>query len=413
MGIGNTKGLSEAKVNKTDKYIIFALCSLLFMPAINNFFNSFLQVGLEIEIGLITPLIYIFMLFCAVFFLYRHIFYKISLVLFCLVLFAGVGISCLIYPEIREILYDSPVDLVYSPINKLVFFCIPAMIGVVRLNDYKKFFSAMKMWSRITLVLGAIVCLYVYVYLERDIQYMSYSYFMLIPICVCYESARAQKIKTDLIFALLGTGCVILCGARGAVVSILLYIIIVWFFLDYQKHILRVALMLILVFLILVYYNEILDMVVDICNRIGVNSRFISALSEGALGESSTRDQITEALFAGVRSNPFGYGFFGDRYVIGTFGYHIYTYSHNIFTEMICDFGIVLGIFLIAALMFRMVKTTLHCKDESFRSVWLALLPYGFIQLLFSSSYLENLAFFMMLGMAFFVKLKKHPKEKM
>lgn len=178
----------------TDERISFALCSLMFLPAINNLINSLLQIGFSIYLEFLTPCAYIFMAFLSVFVLYKHILRKRSFLFFFLILFFGVMITYLAYPEIQRVLYKSPVDLVYSPVNKLFFYCIPALIGVACLYDADVLFDRMCIWARFTCALGILTFYYIFFITGKTLQYMVYSYFMLLPICVCYEQDRKSVV---------------------------------------------------------------------------------------------------------------------------------------------------------------------------------------------------------------------------
>jgi hypothetical protein len=68
-----------------------------------------------------------------------------------------------------------------------------------------------------------ITFVFVYFIVGIELQYMVYSYFMLISICVCFEHAILKHAVSDWLIAILGTVCIVMCGARGAVVSLVLF----------------------------------------------------------------------------------------------------------------------------------------------------------------------------------------------
>lgn len=391
--------------------ISLALYGILFIPAINNFLNSILQIGLNINFEFLTPVSYIFMALLSVLLLYKHVLRK--RLYFCIVIFflVGVAISYLLYPEIRTMIYGSPVDLVYSPVNKLFFFCIPSLIGAASLTNYSVFFSGMRVWGRITTALGICTYLFVNIYVGRNLQYMVYSYFMLLPICVCYEQWKVSKSRADFILAFIGTICIVLCGARGAIMSLIMYFLVGIIYSGNRKVTLN-RLLTTLIFTvtgitIIWYYNELIDALIDLLNQFNIESRFISFLAEGALLEDSGRNLITDAVVLGLKNNPFGYGLYGDRYVIGNFGYGRFTYAHNIIEEMLCDFGVIGGSIIFILIIWRFCRMAIRCKDKREYGLVRTLMPYGFFQLLFSSSYLENVPFFILMGMTFLADWRK------
>ena len=391
--------------SKQDRNISFALCAMFFLPAINNFLNSILQKCFQINSFLLTPVTYILMAILGILFCYRYSF-KLKTFFFTFIFFFfGVVLSLLLYTPIRTIIYSSPIDLVYSPVNKLFYFCFPAMGGMMILSDYDILFNKMKIWSEITISLGILCYILVFFVSGQNLQYMVFSYFMLLPICVCFAHARFNKNKIDLILGIIGSFCILMCGARGACVSLLLYFVLQEVSVFSRKVDIRVFIrflaFIILGLIIILFYTEILKSFVFLFDKLGVNSRFIQKLLTDKFFEDSARTQISSAIWTGLKNNPLGYGIFGDRYVIGTYNYGNYTYAHNIITEFLCDFGYVGGAILLIVLFALILKSIIFSKSIQERFLIITLLPYGLFQLLFSSSYLENLVFFAILGMCY------------
>lgn len=405
------------KPSKRDSQIIFALCVILFVPGINNFLNSFLQIGLSLSISFLTPIAYIFMALISVIFLYRLVLRKkVFLGVFVFFLIA-VLVSYWRYPEIRSAIYSSPVDLVYSPVNKLFFYCLPSLYGIACLSDYNTLFDKMRIWCRLSVITGIFTYIFCFFYAHKSLQYMVYSYFMLLPICVCFEHARVKKSVFDWLIAIIGSVCVVLCGARGAVLSLILYFVTRILLQDLKRVSIGkvVSFFGIIIGFILVYlfYNELLSFVVDLFEMLGVNSRFVSKLEEGKLIiDNSGRSNIANAIFEGIKHNPLGYGLYGDRYVTGNFGFGANVYAHNIIYEVLCDFGIAFGVVILGILAWRLMRTVLILKSRKEIHLLLVLLPYGVYQLFFSSSCLENIPFFIIMGLCFFVNWRKLPDNR-
>ena len=400
-----------SKSELREKSIMFSLCALIFLPSINNFINSTMQQFLGIEIGILTPVVYIFMAFLSVFVLYR---YTLSQKKFFVILFfflISVIISYILYPEIRDIIYNSPVDLVYSPVNKLMFYCIPALGGITCLSDYNELFRKMRVWGLITIGIGSISYVLVSFIAGEVVQYMVFSYFMLVPICVCYEYARIEDSVLDLIFAIIGTVCILMCGARGTCIALILYFIVRGFGINIRKvrtkSVINFIMLIVSLTAVFLFYDDLLMLISSFLDSIGVDSRFITKLAEGVLLDDNGRNKLSIAIWKGLMDNPLGYGIFGDRYVTGAFGSGRYTYSHSIISELLCDFGLVLGLVLLIVIFWRILKTVFYSEDDRERGLLLSLLPYGLFQLFFSSSCFENIPFFIILGLCFFVRFEK------
>ncbi len=390
---------------------IFALCAIFFIPAINNFINSFLQIGLSLNIFLLTPISYIFMALISVFFLYRFISKKKYFIGIFLFFLFGSLLSYLIYPEIRSVIYNSPVDLVYSPVNKLMFFCVPTMFGMACLSDYEKLFDNMRIWSLITAIIGVVTYVFVTIIKGEVLQYMVYSYFLLLPACVCFEYANMNNSKIDLIVAVIASISMLACGARGAIIALLLYFVICFSRYNFRQLSYSQVIKLLIIFvcgiIFVLFYDELLSIIARIFEGLNIDSRVISYLQTEKFLEDSGRKTITEAIKEGLINNPLGYGIFGDRYVSGTFGTGKYRYAHNIFLELLCDFGIIGGTIVILLLTIMIINLIVSNKYRKEIHLVFAFIPYAIFQLFFSSSFLENIPFFALLGLAISVFTKK------
>lgn len=407
------KGLT--KVEFQDNQTIFALCVIFFVPAINNFVNSILQLGLSVYFPFVTPISYIFMALVSGMFLFKLMLKKkLFLGIFAFGVFACM-LSYVLYPEIRSIIYGSPVDLVYSPVNKLIFFCIPALVGTACVSDYQKMLSKMRVWSLVTAILGVATYLFVVLIKGEVLQYMVYSYFMLLPVCVCFEYSNMQKTKLDFIVAVVGSISMVVCGARGALLSLLMYFLISVFHYDFRrlrsKQVLQLFVVFSFIVIIFLFYDELLDIISRVFEYLNIDSRSIDFLQDDAFFDDSGRTSIARTILDGILANPIGYGLYGDRYVSGTFGTSTYHYAHNIFLELFCDFGIVGGIAAITILAYLIVNMIASFKNKNEIHLVFAIIPYAIFQLQFSSTYLENIPFFALLGIAISCIMKKSRKR--
>lgn len=392
------------KEERKEKLIILALSLSLFLPAINNFINCFFQIGLGIDPGFLSELSYIAIVFIGVIAATFNFQKNINMFFVALIILGGIALSYFIYPKMRETIYENPVDLIYNPINKVAFFCIPLLLYTGQISDFRRAFFAMHKWARINLVLGIVTYVYVVLVMKRELQYMVFSYFMLTAICVCFENFKENRKKIDLLLMTLGTFAILLCGARGAVLSALIYILMRSVFGKInvrKKHQgIWVMSMVILGLMILFLWNNIIYAIADLCELLGVESRFITSLIDGALMESSGRSSISRAIWAGIKDNPLGFGFFGDRYAAGTYGFGRYSYAHNGFLEVIASFGVVIGPILILLFMIKLLKA-LKIKNTYYNMILWSLIPYGLFQLFFSSSAIENLGFYAICALMF------------
>jgi O-antigen ligase len=108
----------------------------------------------------------------------------------------------------------------------------------------------------------------------------------------------------------------------------------------------------------------------DLMRRMDIQSRFIQKLLDGTLSEDSGRSEINRIAFDMIRNGGiFGYGFYGDRYVIGQ-TWH-YGYPHNIFLEWLIEFGPLLGGVFCLLFMFNVVRMGIRVIDPTWTFLWI------------------------------------------
>ncbi len=339
----------------------------------------------------LTETVYVFMLALSLLGFLRNCINNNKLLLFSGLLLILMTLSYIIYPEIRPDIYGDPIDLIYNPINVTTFFCIPILFIASSIQDYGKLFAGMLKWSAFTVILGVITlwqCVFV---AGETLQYMVFSYAILTPICVCFEGYFLEKKKRYLICGILGFVSMFMCGARGAVLAFLIYIVLrVVFFNPTTNNGTRIMVLgtsIVILLITLLFYDNIVLGIDALLDSIGIESRFLERLMEGSLLEDKGRRGLLDIFIKAIKANPLGYGVFGDRYIISSFSWERDTYLHNLFLELICDFGIFFGTGLIIALVYNLIKSLFNKNDSEINRVLWCLIPCGFIQLMFSGSF--------------------------
>ena len=115
----------------------------------------------------------------------------------------------------------------------------------------------------------------------------------------------------------------------------------------------------------------------------GINSRTLTQLLNQTFFDDSGRSTIQETVIANIGLLP--KGLYYDRIVANG------SYTHNLFLEILLEYGYLLGGAIIAWLCFRMIKSVFSIKGDTAASVFMySLVGSGFFKLMFSSSYLLN-----------------------
>ena len=99
--------------------------------------------------------------------------------------------------------------------------------------------------------------------------------------------------------------------------------------------------------------------------------------------------------------NPyFGVGLGADRYYLGRYGLQYGWYPHNLFYELMIDFGMAIGGVFFIYILLQIVRVLFgnnQCGEGSLL-LKICIFTGGFIVLLFSNSYLSSPMFFTMIA---------------
>lgn len=194
-----------------------------------------------------------------------------------------------------------------------------------------------------------------------EYNYMRFGYGMLPVVILSFISivylSPKEKDKTrklylllDLAIMLLGFAEMLICGARGCIFALLLFIVIDRFLVNKQKIIRNTILLLIAV---VSYLNivPLLNLAENIANRLGIYSyaitKFKMQIMEGFANAASGRMKIYARSIAKIRSSPLFGGEIGLNETGG-------EYAHNLFLQVGEDFGVIAVIVLAAFILYTL-----------------------------------------------------------
>ena len=116
-------------------------------------------------------------------------------------------------------------------------------------------------------------------------------------------------------------------------------------------------------------------------SRRKISSRSINAMISGVISDNNGRAILQERAFSLIsEGGPFGYGFCASRYLYSG------SYPHNLFLEILIDFGYFGGSILIFLFVFGIWRFLLNVKDKEWRFMFIALVSCAFGKLFVSSS---------------------------
>ena len=265
-----------------------------------------------------------------------------------------------------------------------------------------------------TFVVSVLYYFYKSLQVEMSEDNMDFAY-KLLPAVLVLVSALFEKNKLSTILlrsalVLFAFIFLVMQGTRGPVLCVAIYAVLVSFKYFGLKKTLYVTLSILALGLFILYTSvghAIVRLFLDLFNELGVSVRFLELILNESLADGASRNDLASYLLGLMKENPFAIrGFFADIVATRNFQYStgkvmLYgTYAHNIYVELIFQFGIIVGLLLCILLTYNLIK--LYVNSKGLYAVFVSVfIVNGFVHLLLSGSYLNNPHFYVLLGLFF------------
>lgn len=296
--------------------------------------------------------------------------------------------------------------MIFDDISKrfvwTVFLGLPCMWAVININNVGDFLKIIKPYSYCFTVLGTMIFLGDTVKLTSN---MTFSGMMLFPFCLHYF--YAFKNRFDCIVALYEFLIMFIHGSRGAVVSVLLMIVVYHFFRainDFKymkKFILTMSFLGGVLSVLLANISELIDW----CFGNGIYIRNLNFIYAGGFTDDNGRYDIqAEYLELIFNSSPIRFVSV-DLYNNGT------NYPHNVFVEILYNYGYLLGGVLIIVLLMSLTRAMIKLKNEEYNFL-MVLMCSGFFPLFTSFTYFEWPLFWGLIGYLLSQNIRRYKKAE-
>ena len=217
---------------------------------------------------------------------------------------------------------------------------------------------------------------------------LTFGYDMLFVTLVFLYYGIIENNKKLLLLSMVGIGYIFTAGSRGPFIGLVIFCVLM-----FLKHLRTTKRNVAIVFflsgcavLFFIYLDQILEGFIYWLNSLNVASRTLDMIINNVLLEQvSGRDLLWSTTIAKIYEQPlWGYGFLGERHFL----YPLYYggYVHNIYLELLANFGVVLGSLIALYLLIGAIKMLISCHDK----VWLGLFIIFFsmsTQLILSRSF--------------------------
>ncbi|MDO4306317.1 MAG: O-antigen ligase family protein [Eubacteriales bacterium] len=237
---------------------------------------------------------------------------------------------------------------------------------------------------------------------------LTFGYDVLLYVLVFLYAAFEKKKVIDIILSIAGIFMILKGGSRGPLLCIAIFVIILIAKSFQESRSSKKMGMLLatigLAVILFVSYDKILSALINLLNQFNVSSRTLTMLLEGSIADNNGRYEIWNAAIEMIKKNPFGYGAMGTRHVI--YYYHYVGHCHQIFLEMLVDYGVFLGTALIILMLAKAFQILFSKGTEKWFGVFMIFFCRS-CHLLMSGTYWHLLSFWACIGIGVSIYYEK------
>lgn len=384
---------------------VVSICALILGPSINFYLNDIIQYvygGASVS-AVIYILLGVFGLRSYLFLSKQKRLTKRARITAIMVL-ACLLFSYLLHPSLGDVILAPDFNPLQSIGLFLIFFGFPLMIYCSLDVDWNRLIRYLFYFSIVDIVLAGLDYSWVMLRISMDdVNYMSFSYNQLVAASVCAVYGYKEKKVIPFLISIISLILIFFGGARGPLGCLLvLYMLLIAYPFTTRRILIMSGIALILIIGGPMILNKILSGSADVISDIGGFSRTLYKITEGDLLQSDSRDNLSKIIENAISANPLGYGLLGDRFILKQHG--MTGYAHNVVLELLCDFGWLIGLFIFVIWIVNILKVFFNKNRQDSFYCYLALLPSGCLMLFFSGSFVEEFAFWALLGVVFHYK---------
>lgn len=242
---------------------------------------------------------------------------------------------------------------------------------------------------------------------------LAFGYKMILPCLVFIYSYLKKRDILNLILSIVVFAMIFIGGSRGQLVCIAAFFCLMLFRFyslsnNIYKCIIVSCLMVFFIIIALIGFQNIINLIGNLLESVGISSRTLDSLLSGDFTDDNSRFLIWERAINAIKNGGFfGYGVYGDRPIISSL--HYAGYCHNIFLELMVNFGPVIGLFLSSIMVVRSIYIITIKED----SIWIDLFIIMFaisVQLLISMSFWYVMGFWGAVESSHYCKKRKKKK---
>lgn len=219
---------------------------------------------------------------------------------------------------------------------------------------------------------------------------MGFANSLIIPIIMMFYSYFKNKNKWSLLLSMIGIVVIVAMGSRGALLSIGTYFLISMLLnKDSKNYKIKLMITILVCVCCIINFEQILLGISKIFDVFGITSRTLNLFLDDS-NNMSGREIIYSNIQKEIVNNPFKIrGIAGEYAITGD------TYAHNIFLELLSQFGIIFGGASIVGIVYLIIKNIFFMQESIVRDIIIIFLAASIPLLLVSGSLWINVYFWM------------------
>lgn len=233
---------------------------------------------------------------------------------------------------------------------------------------------------------------------------LNFGYDVIFCMLIFLNAFFARKNKAMLIMSIICAIMILMGGSRGPFLLLIVYVALTapMYAAEHKKNArfyVGVTACLLALILIVVFYDVILLFLEGLLSQMGIQSRTLQMLLTGQATSDNGREPIyaeVGSMLGDLRHSILGYGVYGDRARINPIIYA--GYCHNIFLEILVDYGWVLGGLLCIGVVVAPIFAFIANKGKAYRGLLIVFVSLC-VELMISSSFWGHLGFWALIGL--------------
>ena len=290
--------------------------------------------------------------------------------------------------------------------RNICLWCAPYFILSISVRNYEDMMMKFKYVSVLMLLLGLLRTFTLD--FSSDTYSQDLGYDVLLPFIVYFLSFMREHRIWYLIPILVSFVLILMSGSRGPLLCAGAGAVLAYFILrGISKNVILYLFLVLLAYIFYVTYRvEILSWVLNAFESLDVSVRSIKMLLYGEIGDDQSRTHLRMIALNYIFDHPFiGSGLLNDRsyiygqYIINKTATAYGSYCHNIFLEILMQFGLIAGIVIISIFMERIVNRIRCSASKVEKEYIVVILTIGLFPLFISRSWITYHFFYLVLGM--------------